>query len=202
MERRKRPGAAPPRLLLPMTPPSISTSRIDRVVLWCFRHWLGLINTLVLLYGGLPWLAPLLVALGYAPLGELLFRLYTPLCHQRPVQSFFLLGHQVAFCHREAAMYTTLFIGGLIFAQVRQILRPISLRLTLLLLLPLALDGTTQLIGDLLPSLGLRGGSDAIGSLNWWLRMVTGLLFAVAIVLGVYPRLEQEFRGYFSHEQH
>lgn len=179
-----------------MTTQSALRNLPDRAIIWCYRHWLGLVTTLVLLYGSLPWLAPLLIAFGYYQLGGLLFYLYTPLCHQQPEQSFMLLGNQVAFCHREAAMYTSLFIGGLIFARVRQTLRPISVRLTLLLLLPLALDGTTHLINDLLPTLGLRAGSDAIGSLNWWLRMITGILFALAIVLGVYPRLEREFRGY------
>ncbi len=177
-----------------MTPQSTYIRIIDRAVLWCFDHWLMLINGMVLVYGGLPWLAPLLVSLGYTQAGRLLFYLYTPLCHQRPTQSFFLLGNQVAFCHREAAMYTALFVGGLIFARVRQTLRPIRLRLMLLLLLPLALDGTTHLIDDIVPDLALRSTNDAIGSLNWWLRMITGVLFAVAVVLGIYPRLERDLR--------
>ncbi len=167
---------------------------IDRAVLWCFDHWLMLINGMVLVYGGLPWLSPLLISMGYTQAGRLLFYLYTPLCHQRPTQSFFLLGNQVAFCHREAAMYTALFVGGLIFARVRHTLRPIRFRLMLLLLLPLALDGTTHLIDEIVPSLALRSPNDAIGSINWWLRMITGVLFAVAVVLGIYPRLEQDLR--------
>ena len=55
------------------------------------------------------------------------------------------------------------------------------------------LDGGTHLLDDLL-GLGLRG-SDAIGTLNFWLRMVTGLLFAMAVVIALYPRLERDLRA-------
>src|SRR5262245_3578766 len=96
---------------MPMTNLSTTTvpawaQQIERMVRWCLRHWLLFANGLVLLYGGLPWLSPLAYASGHPVLGQLLFRLYTPLCHQIPERSFFLLGYQVAFCHREAAMYT------------------------------------------------------------------------------------------------
>lgn len=92
-------------------------------------------------------------------------------------------------------MYTALFVGGLIFAFVRRAVRPISLRLMGLLLLPMALDGTTHILNELLPLLDLRSSDHAVGTFNWWMRMVTGVLFAVAVVLGIYPRLEQEFRS-------
>jgi uncharacterized membrane protein len=156
------------------------------------RHWLLVLNSLVLLYGGLPWLAPLLMVAGYPQAGAFIFHLYTPLCHQSPHSSFFLMGHQVAFCQRETAMYTSLFLGGVLFPFIRSYLRPISLRTMVLLLVPLGIDGTTHLVDALLPSLGLRNEDHAIGSFNWWMRMVTGVLFTVAIVLGVYTRLDRE----------
>jgi uncharacterized membrane protein len=169
---------------------------VEEILHWCFQHWLWIVNGLVLLYGGLPWLSPLLIELGYPQLGGLFFLLYTPLCHQIPEQSFFLFGHQVAFCHREAAMYTALFIGGLLYAPAREWLarHPISMRMVLLLLLPLFLDGARHFVA--LPGLDLRAGNiDSIGSFNWWMRMITGVLFAVAMVLGIYPRLDFALRG-------
>jgi uncharacterized membrane protein len=65
------------------------------------------------------------------------------------------------------------------------------LTLGALLLVPMALDAGTHIINDLL-SLGWRGGGDDIGSLNFWLRMITGALAALAVMLVVYPRLERE----------
>lgn len=164
---------------------------------WCFEHWLALLNTLVLLYGGLPWLAPLLVHLGQRDLGILLFRIYTPLCHQIPGQSFFLFGHQVAFCQRETAMYTALFVGGLVYGLLRHRLarHPISMWLVVLLVAPLVIDGGTHTIDAVWPALGLRGEYNAAGGLNWWLRLTTGTLFALAVVLGIYPHLDRGLRG-------
>lgn len=170
-------------------------STVDEIWYWLFQHWLAIINGLVLVYGGLPWLAPLFIDLGYHDLGHLIFRIYTPLCHQNPGNSFFLLGHQVAFCYREAAMYTALFVGGLIYAGVRHRLRPIRLRLLLLLLLPLLLDGGTHTLGDFVPALDIRGTDDSLGSFNWWARMISGVLFAVGFILGIYTRLDRDLRG-------
>lgn len=167
--------------------------RINRAVRWSLRHWLLFANGFVLLYGGIPWLAPLAHAAGLEWLGQALFAAYTPLCHQKPGQSFFLQGHQVAFCQREAAMYGALFAGGLGFAGLRGRLRPASLRVCGLLLLPMLLDGGTQLIDDLF-GVNMRGTVDAVGSFNFWMRMITGLLFAIAVVITIYPRLERELR--------
>jgi uncharacterized membrane protein len=162
----------------------------DALLRWALRHWLLVANAAVLLYGGLPWLAPLARSAGLHQLGALIFVVYRSFCHQRPDRSFFLNGYQVAFCQREAAMYTALLAGGLLFGLLRGHIRPAPLWAGGLLLLPMALDGGTHLIDDLL-HLGWRG-SDAVGSPNFWLRMLTGLLFALAVVLVLYPRLERD----------
>jgi len=86
--------------------------RLERGVQWGLRHWLLLANAGAALYAALPWAAPLAQASGHPLIGELLFRLYTPLCHQLPERSFFICGHQVAFCHRCAAMYTAIVVAG------------------------------------------------------------------------------------------
>jgi uncharacterized membrane protein len=168
--------------------------RLDASVQWGLRHWLLIINTGAFLYAGLPWLSPLVKAAGHPRIGDLLFRLYTPLCHQLPERSFFICGHQVAFCHRCAAMYTAIALAGLLFALVRTRIRPATLKVGGLLLLPILIDGGTHLVDDVL-GLGFRGGGDAIGTLNFWLRMVTGLLVGVAMLIAVLPRVERDLRG-------
>lgn len=168
--------------------------KIDGLARWVLRHWLLFANGLVILYAGVPWLSPLAYAAGYPLLGRLLFLAYRPFCHQIPERSFFLFGYQVAYCHREVAMYTTLAVGGLLFALVRDRIRPIPLRLGGLLLLPMLLDGGMHMIDDL-AQLGFRGGGDAPGTLNFALRIITGLLFAAFVLLAVYPRLERDLPG-------
>lgn len=168
-------------------------ARLDAIARWCLRHWLLVVNAGIALYGGAAVLSPVLVASGYVWLGTLLFRLYAPFCHQLPERSFFVLGQQVAICHREAAMYALVLLGSLLYAPLRQRVRPLNGRATLLLLLPMLLDGGSHALDDALGG-GLRGGGDAVGSPNWWLRMLTALLFAIAVVWGIFPRFERDLR--------
>ena len=170
---------------------SVWVHRINDAATWGLRHWLLFANGLVLLYAGLPWLSPLARAAGYERTGLFLFLLYTPLCHQLPERSFHVFGYQVAYCHRCAAMYTSILAAGLLFGALRRRLTPMSLRVAGLLLLPMLLDGGTHLIDDAL-GLGFRGGGDGVGSLNFALRMLTGLFVGVAVLVTLYPRLERE----------
>jgi uncharacterized membrane protein len=163
-------------------------------VMWGLRHWLWPVNGLVLLYGGIPWLSPLAYAAGHPDLGRFLFLIYKPFCHQIPERSFFLYGYQVAFCERETAMYTSLLLFGLLFPLVRGWIKPASLRVGGLLLLPMLLDGGTHMIDDIF-HLGFRMTGDEVGSLNFWLRMLTGVLFAIAVAIAIYPRLDRDLRA-------
>ncbi len=90
------------------------------------------------------------------------------------------LGYKVAWCERDTAMYVSLIIAGLLFGLVRTRLKALDWRIYLLLLVPMALDGGTQLIG-------LRE-SDYI------LRTITGTLFGMGSVWLVYPYLEEAMR--------
>ncbi|MCS6840490.1 MAG: DUF2085 domain-containing protein [Roseiflexus sp.] len=170
---------------------SHSATRLDQAVAWTFRRWLLITNGLFGVYAGLPWLSPWLKANGHPLAGEIIFRIYTPLCHQRPERSFCFCGYQVAFCHRCTAFYGGLFVAGVLFSFVRRWIRPASLRVGAFLLLPMALDAGSHMVNDIL-NLGWRGGSDDVGSLNFWLRMITGTLAALAMLLVVYPRLDRE----------
>ncbi|MFQ3632814.1 DUF2085 domain-containing protein [Roseiflexus sp.] len=171
---------------------------IDRAVAWMFRRWLLITNGLLGIYAGLPWLSPWLKANGHPLAGEIIFRIYTPLCHQRPERSFCFCGYQVAFCHRCTSLYGGLFIAGVLFSFVRRRVRPISLRSGAFLLLPITLDAGSHMINDLL-NLGWRGGGDDVGSLNFWLRMITGALAALTVLLVVYPRLDRELPAQVQH---
>ncbi|WP_288087359.1 DUF2085 domain-containing protein [Roseiflexus sp.] len=174
-----------------INPPSYSAPWIDRAVAWMFRRWLLIVNGLLGIYAGLPWLSPWLKANGHPLAGEIIFRIYTPLCHQRPERSFCFCGYQVAFCHRCTSFYGGLFIAGVLFSFARRWIRPVSLRFGVFLLLPMTLDAGSHMINDIL-HLGWRSGGDDIGSLNFWLRIITGALAALAVLLVVYPRLDRE----------
>jgi uncharacterized membrane protein len=151
----------------------------DRLIHALARHWLALFNLVAGLYAGLPVLAPLLDA-GAAPqVGAFLFRLYGAACHQKPERSFFLLGHQMAFCQRDLALYGAILVAGLAFALSGRRARPLALRWFLLCLAPMAIDGGGQLLG--------------FWESTWWLRVLTGVPAGASSVAFAYPYLERAF---------
>jgi hypothetical protein len=99
-----------------------------------------------------------------------------------------------------------------VFGVFHKRLRPLSLWAFALLALPMALDGGTHFLSDFAGiGQGFRDSNawlaastdqafpstfyvgDALGSFNSWLRLITGILFAVGGVGVVYPYLESAF---------
>lgn len=152
---------------------------IDRAILGLARHWLAALNTWLVLFAGLPVLAPILLATGNTGTANLIYHLYSYTCHQMPSRSFFVLGQQVAFCQRNTAIYLSLALAGLLFGLLRHRLRPLPFRLYLLFILPMAVDGFTQLFG-------LRLSTPL-------LRVWTGGLFGLATAWLAFPYLEMTF---------
>ena len=218
---------------------------LNRIVHAFAQHWLLLFNSIVGLYVGLPWLAPLLMKLGWVWGGNLIYTIYSTQCHQLPERSFFLfgdkfmysladvqaawqntnnsfilrqfvgnetMGWKVAWSDRMVSMYTTIFFVGVLHGAIRKWLRPMPLWAFALTTLPLAIDGGTHLISDLA---GIGNGfrdsnawlalltnnafsplfyaGDAVGSFNWWMRLITGIIFGIGSVWLAYPHLEDAF---------
>jgi uncharacterized membrane protein len=171
-------------------------------------HWLLLLNVAVSVYllGGL--LAPLLAALRLSAPADALYRFYHLTCHQWPFRTFFLLGPQaiydevtlvadgldpfqfrgddslgwkMAYCERDLAIYASVLLAGVLYARRQHFpkLPSLGLRGYGLLILPMALDGCTQLFGW--------------RESTWQLRVLTGVLFGLASGWLVLPRLEAAF---------
>jgi uncharacterized membrane protein len=174
-----------------------------------FRHWLFALNAALVafLLGAIA--APVLAVAGLGSLADALYAAYHFTCHQWAFRSFFLfapgpspvaiydqqqlssagldpftfvgapdLGWKMAFCERDLAIYVGLLAVGLLYARRRD-MRPAGFGLYLLLILPMALDGFTQLFGW--------------RESTWQLRVVTGLLFGLASAWLVLPRLDASF---------
>ncbi len=88
-------------------------------------------------------------------------------------------GYKVALCQRDVAIYGAVLLAGLLYGLLRTHMQIRSLRLWVygLLVMPMAVDGVTQLLG----------WHDS----NWWLRTITGMLFGLASVWLAYPYVEQ-----------
>lgn len=74
----------------------------DRWMDWISRHYLALVNIFMLLYFGLPILAPVLMKTGATLPANVLYTIYKPLCHQFGFRSFFLFGEQPYYPLQEA----------------------------------------------------------------------------------------------------
>ncbi|MDQ1300097.1 MAG: hypothetical protein QG637_14 [Chloroflexota bacterium] len=93
------------------------------------------------------------------------------------------LGYKVAICERDVAIYGSILLGGLLYgvararftARARRTPR-LPVKGYLISLIPMLVDGATQLVG-------LRESS-------WLLRLVTGALFGLATVWLAYPYVE------------
>ncbi len=79
----------------------------DRTMFWISRHYLALINFVMLLYFGLAMLAPVLMQAGATGPANVLYTIYKPLCHQFGFRSFFLFGEQLVYPLKEAGMPNT-----------------------------------------------------------------------------------------------
>jgi hypothetical protein len=71
-----------------------AVTRSDRVYLWISKHYLALLNLIVFIYVGLPFMAPVLMKLDATVPARVLYTMYSPLCHQFGFRSFFLFGEQ------------------------------------------------------------------------------------------------------------
>ncbi len=81
----------------------------DRAISWISRHYLAILNLVMLLYVGLPFLAPTLMEAGATAPARVLYTIYSPLCHQFGFRSFFLFGEQPVYPLKEAGLHLTDF---------------------------------------------------------------------------------------------
>ncbi len=83
----------------------------DKINYWLSRHWLTIFNLFILLYGGLPFMAPVLMKAGLDSPAGLIYKVYSAACHQFAFRSFFLFGEQ-PYYPRAAANMTGLLTYG------------------------------------------------------------------------------------------
>jgi uncharacterized membrane protein len=150
----------------------------------------------------------MLLALGLPDAANSIYAAYQHVCHQWALRSYFLfgpeltygpdalgavvghdavyhtlgapeLGYKVAFCERDVAIYLSALGAGLVYARFRERISSLGVAGYGLLILPMAVDGVTQLFG-------WRESTAE-------LRTLTGLLFGVASVWLIYPRIDAIF---------
>lgn len=122
------------------------------------------------------------------------------------------VGFKLGMAQRNTAIYTTILLAGLVYALLRKRVPRLRWPIFLLLILPMALDGSSHMVSEV-TGLGFREGNtwltaltggafpDAfyagttLGSFNWLMRTLTGVLFAAGCVWFTFPYLERGFGG-------
>jgi len=194
----------------------------------------------------LPFLAPVFMQIGWEKPANLIYTIYSFVCHQLPQRSFFFFGQKlsyslkeiqvvwqntsdpfilrqfvgsstmgwkVAWSDRMATLYGSILPITWLWYPLRHKIKRLPLWGFLLLIMPMVLDGGSHMISDFsgfgqgfrdnnqwlvdLTNGGLPGSfyaGDAIGSFNSWMRLITGVLFGLAVVWFAAPlfSLEQE----------
>lgn len=77
-------------------------SRSDRFSYWFSKHYLAIFTIFLLIYLGMPFLAPVFKKVDWNGPAEVIYKAYSPLCHQWAFRSLFLFGEQPFYPHATA----------------------------------------------------------------------------------------------------
>lgn len=94
--------------LHPVPPREVQRAiRAKRWTRWINHHLLhiGLITFLIFNLGA--WMAPVMMKLGMSDAANIVYTLYSPLCHQMAQRSFFLFGEKVMYTPEEMGLGST-----------------------------------------------------------------------------------------------
>jgi uncharacterized membrane protein len=122
------------------------------------------------------------------------------------------MGWKVAWSDRMVSMYTSVLIIGWLWWLFRRKVKHLPLWGLILLALPMVVDGTSHFISDLAGiGQGFRDSNawlvpltgkafspsfyagDSLGSFNFWMRFITGVLFGLGFVWFSFPHLDLFF---------
>jgi uncharacterized membrane protein len=73
---------------------ALEISKGDRFSIWFSKNYMLIFNLFVLIYVGLPFLAPVLMKVGAETPARVIYKVYSGLCHQLSYRSWFLFGDQ------------------------------------------------------------------------------------------------------------
>jgi uncharacterized membrane protein len=154
-----------------------------KYILFSFFAFLLVLNIL-------PIAAPLLMHFGFKKPANIIYWMYSFVCHQKAHRSYFIYDEQCAWCMRDTFIWAAMLFALLYVIKSKNNAGVgISWKLALLLIIPMALDGSTQLVGTI-SSLFTRS-TPFYESTNT-IRALTGSLFGTAIGLFMFPRVKKE----------
>lgn len=164
-------------VLAPPKPKSKFSKGLDRVSNFMMEYWGHMVAIVlgILVFAALS--VPFLTYLGLNSIAKPIFFSLHYVCAQVPSHSFYIFGHQLGMCERNFSIYASMFIGSLIFVLSKKKMMGIPWWIWILMILPMAWDGTTQLFGW--------------RESNWILRIITGTLFGFGNIWFALPLMQK-----------
>lgn len=204
---------------------------VDRIILFITRHWLALTVIALLLFSGLPILAPILMHAGIIAPADVIYRVYSLTCHQLAYRSFFFfgaqstytldelqyalgvtndaadaffwrqiigdahLGYKMAWCQRDAAIYAAMILTFIVLGLFQTRVPRLDWRIYLLVfVLPMAIDGTWQLLTSPLHIVAFLPVHES----SAFDRVITGALFGAGSVWLVFPYVNEAMQSAYQ----
>ena len=134
-------------------------------------------------------LAPVFAYLKIYILSDAIYAFFQWFCHQRPWRSYHLFDYQLALDARMITLVLSLGVGGLMVYIHK--LKPLNIKWIILIIslgiLPMAIDGTTQLIAELLV-INNQNVLPFYESTNL-IRSLTGIFVGTAVSITLFPYL-------------
>jgi uncharacterized membrane protein len=149
----------------------------DKISGFIANHYLIVINILLAVFIGLPFLAPVLVRAGQTLPATVIYKIYSPLCHQLAFRSWFLFGEQAYYPRALAGIpnvipYETIIHSNVIdLTQARDFIgTPATGYKVALCERDVAIYGSLLVFGLVFAATGRR-----MGPLPWMLWLLIGL---------------------------
>lgn len=144
---------------------------------YLLNYWAAIITIVLGVIVAAALAIPFLSYFGLDAIAKPLFFSLHFICAQVPSHSFYVFGHQLGLCERNLSIYISMFLGSLVFTLSKKRMPGLPWWIWILLLLPMALDGITQMFGW--------------RESTWVLRIVTGTLFGLGNIWFVLPLIQK-----------
>ncbi|MEW6328864.1 MAG: DUF2085 domain-containing protein [Candidatus Micrarchaeota archaeon] len=153
---------------------------------------------IMLIWDGLVLLAPYLMSAGNRDAAGALYAFFSPTCHQIPERSLFVFGYKMAVCARCAGIYFAMLVGLFvypIFKRVDDAETP-NFWYLLLAVVPIGIDGGTQILADYAPLLagwGIALPGFLLRHSTNEIRVITGALVGLVMPFYILPMLNEMY---------
>ncbi|KXK25971.1 MAG: hypothetical protein TR69_WS6001001259 [candidate division WS6 bacterium OLB20] len=156
---------------------------LKRLDLFVSAHFFDLFLGFLVVLNAAPFLAPVFAHIGWELPAEIIYRVYSFLCHQFDWRSIHIFDHQVAWCTRDVFIWGSFLLVALI-VRFKGI-KPMPWYWIIPFTVPIALDGVIQTVATIF---GYVSADPLYMSTNL-MRMLTGTLWGVGLGMVMLPLL-------------